>query len=49
MRFGGEKFEGEIVSVSPQGGEGGQVVVRANNPGATLKRGMKATIRAPAD
>jgi len=46
----GETFEGEILSVSPaQGGEGGQAVVRAKNPGAMLKPGMKAKIRAPAE
>src|SRR5208283_3360041 len=31
----GKSFDGEILSVTPaQGGEGGQVVVRAKNPGA---------------
>ncbi|MGA9599737.1 MAG: HlyD family efflux transporter periplasmic adaptor subunit, partial [Methylocystis sp.] len=45
----GESFDGEILSVTPaQGGEGGQVVVRAKNPSAALKLGMKATIRMPA-
>jgi HlyD family secretion protein len=43
----GQSFDGEILSVTPaQRGQGGQVVVRAKNPGATLKPGMKATIRA---
>jgi cytochrome o ubiquinol oxidase subunit IV len=46
----GESFEGEILSVTPpQGGEGGQVVVRARNPAAKLKPGMKATIGTPSE
>jgi cytochrome o ubiquinol oxidase subunit IV len=46
----GERFEGEILLLTPaQGGESAQAVVGAKNPGATLKPGMKATIRAPAE
>ena len=45
-----ESFEGQILSLTPaQGGEGGQVVVRAKNSTATLKPGMKATIGAPTE
>ncbi len=46
----GKSFDGEILSVTPaQGGEGGQVVVRAKNPGAALRPGMKARIRTPGE
>jgi cytochrome o ubiquinol oxidase subunit IV len=46
----GERFEGEILVLTPAHvGEGAQAVVRAKNTGATLKPGMKATIRAPAE
>ena len=42
-------FEGEILSVVPaQDDQAAQIVVRAKNPGAALKPGMRATIRAPA-
>ncbi len=45
----GGVFEGEILSVTPaQGGQVGQIVVRAQNPSAALKPGMKATIQPPA-
>nr|WP_245300245.1 efflux RND transporter periplasmic adaptor subunit [Methylocystis bryophila] len=43
-----QSFDGEVLRIE-SGHGGGQVVVRAKNPGAALKPGMKASLQTPAE